>query len=114
MANTQNTSSRSANPFTRSCSFSSTYPHPSHPQIPRLQLHDRVASTRAESLGSPLRSNMSYAGNILEFGGGVSLGGLNGGYYSQHGLESPMSQPHFENCSIAYDGFGQQSKISFP
>ena len=57
----QHTSPRAPNPFAmRSSSFSSAY---QHPQIPRLQLHDRVGRARAESLQSPLRSSMSYTGN---------------------------------------------------
>ena len=56
----QNNSPRS-NPFSRSSSFGANFPHP---HIPRLQLHDRVSRTRADSLGSPLRSSMSYTGNL--------------------------------------------------
>ena len=56
----QNNSPRS-NPFSRSSSFGANFPHP---HIPRLQLHDRVTRTRADSLGSPLRSSMSYTGNL--------------------------------------------------
>lgn len=61
-----NSSPRSANPFIRSSSFSTTY-H-SYPQIPRLQIHDRMARSRAESLASPLRTSMSYTGNALDYG----------------------------------------------
>ena len=62
----QNTSPRSTNPFIRSSSFSTTF-HP-HSHIPRLQIHDRISRTRAESLASPLRSSMSYNGNALDYG----------------------------------------------
>jgi hypothetical protein len=56
-------SPRNANPFSnRSSSFSSNY-H-GHPHIPRLQLHDRANRSRAESLASPLRTSMSYTGNL--------------------------------------------------
>ena len=50
---------RSSNPFTRSNSFNSNL----HPSVPRLHLpHDRVSRSRAESLGSPLRTSTSYGG----------------------------------------------------
>ena len=56
-------SPRNTNPFsTRSSSFSSNF-H-GRPQIPRLQLHDRVNRSRADSLASPLRTSMSYTGNL--------------------------------------------------
>ena len=52
---------RGSDTYSRSSSISSTF----HPQIPRLHLaHDRLARTRAESLGSPLRSSMSYTGDL--------------------------------------------------
>lgn len=52
---------------------------PQYPQVPRLQLHDRMARTRAESLCSPLRTSMSYS---------------NDGTLSQSGVQ------HGENTSI--------------
>ncbi|KAF2843136.1 hypothetical protein M501DRAFT_926337 [Patellaria atrata CBS 101060] len=50
----------------------------SHPQIPRLQIHDRVVRTRAESLSSPLRTSMSY-------GNDANVNGQNG--HSLHALD---------------------------
>ena len=61
----QDASPKSTNPFIRSHSFSTTH-HP-YPHIPRLQIHDRVLRTRAESLASPLRSSMSYSGNAVDY-----------------------------------------------
>ena len=61
-----NASPRNPNPFARSSSFSAAYR--SHPHIPRLQIHDRITRSRADSLASPLRSSMSYTGNTLEYG----------------------------------------------
>lgn len=64
------TSPRGSNPFAnRSSSFSTNF-H-GHPNIPRLQLHERVNRSRAESLASPLRTSMSYTGS-LEFVSSVS------------------------------------------
>jgi len=52
---------RRSNPFAGGVSSPSTFT--SHPQIPRLQLHDRTLSrSRSESLSSPLRTSMSYGG----------------------------------------------------
>ena len=52
---------RNLNPYSRSGSISSTF----NPHVPRLPLaHDRLTRTRAESLGSPLRTSMSYTANI--------------------------------------------------
>lgn len=50
---------RRGNPFAPVTSPSS---FTSHPHIPRLQLQDRVARTRSESLTSPLRTSLSYPG----------------------------------------------------
>ena len=44
----------------RSSSFSNYHT----PRVPRLQLHDRMGRGRAESLASPLRTSMSYTGNL--------------------------------------------------
>ena len=52
---------RGTDPYSRSASISSNY----NPQIPRLHLaHERLTRTRAESLGSPLRTSMSYTGEL--------------------------------------------------
>jgi hypothetical protein len=54
-------SPRRSNPFANGVSSPSTFT--SHPQIPRLQLHDRnINRSRSESLSSPLRTSMSYGG----------------------------------------------------
>lgn len=93
----QHTSPRAPNPFTSRSSSFSTY---HHPQIPRLQLHDRIGRARAESLQSPLRSSMSYTGNALHYG---ETGGMSGSSNSGNGnlneepqstRESPSSQPY--------------------
>lgn len=52
-------SPRRPNPFVGGVTSAS--PFPQYPQVPRLQLHDRMARTRAESLCSPLRTSMSYS-----------------------------------------------------
>ena len=65
----QATSPRRSNPFMRSSSFSSNI-HTTSSHVPRLQLHERVTRTRAESLASPLRSSMSYTGSALNYGSG--------------------------------------------
>jgi hypothetical protein len=52
-------SPRRSNPFAPSSTTSFT----SHPQIPRLQMHDRnINRSRSESLTSPLRTSMGYGG----------------------------------------------------
>jgi hypothetical protein len=51
---------RRGNPFAGGLSSPSTFT--SHPQIPRLQMHDRDPRNRADSLNSPLRPNLSYTG----------------------------------------------------
>ncbi|KAF2097940.1 homeobox-domain-containing protein [Rhizodiscina lignyota] len=43
-------------------SFGSSSPYASHPHYPRLQLQDRLGRSRSESLSSPLRTSVSYAG----------------------------------------------------
>jgi hypothetical protein len=54
-------SPRRSNPFAGGVTSPSTFT--SHPQIPRLQLHDRgLNRSRSESLSSPLRTSMSYGG----------------------------------------------------
>ncbi|KAL1650396.1 hypothetical protein SLS58_001213 [Diplodia intermedia] len=53
------TSPRRPNPYVGAVPAPS--PYPQYPQVPRLQLHDRMARTRAESLCSPLRTSMSYS-----------------------------------------------------
>jgi hypothetical protein len=54
-------SPRRSNPFAGGVSSPSTFT--SHPQIPRLQLHDRLLNrSRSESIASPLRTSMSYGG----------------------------------------------------
>ncbi|KAF1986969.1 hypothetical protein K402DRAFT_60439 [Aulographum hederae CBS 113979] len=50
---------RRGNPFGN---VGSTPSYTSHPNIPRLQIHDRMQRTRSESLSSPLRTSMSYSG----------------------------------------------------
>lgn len=111
LSNSQTSSSRTSNPFTRSSSFSAGYPRTSHPQIPRLQLHDRVSRSRAESLGSPLRTSISYSGNPLDYGEGLSPTGMNLPYSShgQQSLGSPVPQSPLDNTSSPY-GIGNQSK----
>ncbi|KAF9631574.1 Homeobox [Lasiodiplodia theobromae] len=52
-------SPRRPNPFVGA--VPSPAPFPQYSQVPRLQLHDRVARARAESLCSPLRTSMSYS-----------------------------------------------------
>jgi hypothetical protein len=55
-------SPRRSNPFANGVNSPSTYT--SHPQIPRLQLHDKNFNrSRSESLSSPLRTSMSYGGH---------------------------------------------------
>ena len=57
----QPNSERNADQFHRSASISSSF----NPHIPRLHLaHDRLTRTRAESLGSPLRTSMSYTSDL--------------------------------------------------
>jgi hypothetical protein len=51
---------RRNNPFAGGVTSPSSFT--SHPQIPRLQLHDRVSRTRSEGLTSPLRTTLSYPG----------------------------------------------------
>lgn len=51
---------RRNNPFAGGLSSPSSFT--SHPQIPRLQMHDRDPRTRSESMTSPLRPNLSYPG----------------------------------------------------
>lgn len=109
LSNSQTSSPRTSNPFTRSSSFSAAYPRANHPQIPRLQLHDRVSRSRAESLGSPLRTSISYTGNPLDYGDGLSSSGMNIPYSSQHGLGSPVPQSPLDNTSAPY-GISSQSK----
>ena len=59
----QNAGERATDQYHRSASLSSNFnPHSSRPH----PAHDRLARTRAESLGSPLRTSMSYT-NDLEF-----------------------------------------------
>lgn len=49
---------RRNNPFAGGLSSPSTFT--SHPQIPRLQMHDRDPRSRPDSLNSPLRPALSY------------------------------------------------------
>jgi len=103
MPGSLNTSPRNSNPFTRSSSFSTAY---HHPQIPRLQLHDRVSRTRAESLGSPLRSSMSYTGNALDYRASHRTGVLASNYGQGQTVES---QQHSNSSRTRY-GMAHQSR----
>lgn len=102
----QNTSPRNTNPFARSSSFSSAY---HHPHIPRLQLHDRVSRARAESLGSPLRSSMSYTGNALDYGESQPQGVMSSTYDGRQPVEHQPPQPATESSTAPY-GLGHQSE----
>jgi hypothetical protein len=61
----EQTSDRRGNPFVAPPSPAGGPSFTSHPQIPRLQIHDRLQRTRSESLSSPLRTSMSYSGADL-------------------------------------------------
>ncbi|PGH13567.1 hypothetical protein AJ79_03560 [Helicocarpus griseus UAMH5409] len=99
--NPQVSASRHMNLFTRSSSFSNSYSHTSHPHVPRLQLHDSDTRSRAGSLGSPLRTSISYAQATLDYGAPESALGLSMPYgaptydspVSQASMESTLSQP---------------------
>jgi hypothetical protein len=54
-------SQRRGNPFAAG-NLSSPSTFTSHPQIPRLQMHDRDPRSRSDSMNSPLRPNLSYNG----------------------------------------------------
>jgi hypothetical protein len=58
------TSPRRSNPFTGSVTSGPATYGSHHPNIPRLQLHDRINRTRSESLHSPLRTTMTYDGSL--------------------------------------------------
>jgi hypothetical protein len=106
----QSTSPRYTNPFVRSSSFSTAY-HP-NPHIPRLHLQDRMVRNRAESLGSPLRSSMSYTGNALDYGGSQpATANLSPAYdmSMQPGTEHHIPQPVPESAAHPY-GLGYQSQ----
>ena len=105
-----NTSPRNSNPFTRSSSFSTAY---HHPQIPRLQLQDRVSRSRAESLGSPLRSSMSYTGNALGYGAAQPPNLVPSSYDSRPVMET-HNRSHHQEHSVAPYGLGHQSMHLFP
>ena len=51
---------RRSNPFGGALGSPSTFT--SHPQVPRLQMHDRDPRSRPEGLTSPLRPTLSYPG----------------------------------------------------
>jgi len=51
---------RRSNPFAGGLTSPSSFT--SHPQIPRLQMHDRDPRNRSDSLTSPLRPTLSYPG----------------------------------------------------
>lgn len=104
LPSSQNTSPRSGNPFTRSSSFSTAY---HHPQLPRLQLHDRVTRTRAESLGSPLRSSMSYTGSALNYSTSQTTGPLVPNSDQRQIIES-QSVPQPLQAPMAPYGLGPQ------
>ncbi|KAK2794168.1 hypothetical protein FQN52_009250 [Onygenales sp. PD_12] len=100
ISNPQTSAPRHMNMFSRSSSFSNSYSHTSHPHIPRLQLHDRDARSRAGSLGSPLR--VSYTSAALDYGApdpttlglGMSYGGQS--------YDSPVSQTSMESKGEPY------------
>ena len=97
----QATSPRRANPFMRSSSFSSNvHSTPSH--IPRLQLHERVARTRAESLASPLRSSMSYTGSALNYGSGYGSSHEPSSASHSQATLSPWEPPKGSALDISY------------
>ncbi|MCJ1311771.1 hypothetical protein MMC25_005444 [Agyrium rufum] len=77
---TNQPTSRRPSPFIRSTSFTTGF-H-ANPHVPRLQTHDRVTRTRAESLASPLRTSMSYNGNSFDFGAGHDAGSPSLSQYS--------------------------------
>ncbi|PGH11434.1 hypothetical protein AJ80_07113 [Polytolypa hystricis UAMH7299] len=81
---------RHMNMFSRSSSFSNAYSQ-THPQIPRLQLHDRAVRSRAGSLNSPLRASISYTTATLDYGVADAPIGLNVGY-NGHSFDNPTSQ----------------------
>lgn len=54
-------SPRRNNPFSGSLGPASTFT--SHPQVPRLHIHDRPGQNRSDSVHSPLRSGLSYSSN---------------------------------------------------
>ena len=99
-------------PFSRPSSFSSHY-YPHYAQIPRLQLHDRVNRSRAESLGSPLKSSMSYTGNSTEYpsypqpppGAVQTIDG-------RHIIDRNQYQPPSEHWQNPY-GLGHHGKFLF-
>ncbi|KAE9985269.1 hypothetical protein BLS_009012 [Venturia inaequalis] len=86
-------SPRRSNPFAPSPTTTFT----SHPQIPRLQLHDRsINRSRSESISSPLRTSMSY-----------------GGPENNHGLSTPPlgNDPQTQNGMLPY-GLGYSNSYS--
>lgn len=56
-------SPRRNHPFLGSVNSGPVY-SPHHPHVPRLQIHDRLGRSRSESLQSPLRTSISYAGEF--------------------------------------------------
>jgi hypothetical protein len=54
-------SPRRNNPFSGSLGPTSTFT--SHPQVPRLHIHDRPGQPRSDSVQSPLRSGLTYSAN---------------------------------------------------
>jgi hypothetical protein len=97
-------SPRRSNPFAGSPTTTFT----SHPQIPRLQLHDRsINRSRSESISSPLRTSMSYGGP--ETNHGLSTPPLGNDSQGQNGMlpyglgysysSMPSSMPGFQATS---------------
>ena len=97
----QATSPRRANPFMRSGSFSSNV-HSTPSQIPRLQLHERVSRTRAESLASPLRSSMSYTGSALNYGSNYGSSHQPTGTSHSQATSSPWEPPKGSALDVSY------------
>ena len=112
-AMSQNSSCRGTNPFNRSNSVSTTY-H-TYPHIPKLQIHDRVSRTRAESLASPLRSSMSYTANASEFGDSQSFDNAMSSPHgsSTHESSEPARSMSFDAVNLSYNtGFSREFTLT--
>ncbi|KAI9833137.1 MAG: hypothetical protein M1819_003759 [Sarea resinae] len=82
MSGSGNISPKNTNPFVGAGPGDPSSGVTSPPQIPRLQIHDRVFGARAESIASPLRTSMSYTGTSLE----------HGQFHPNSQLRGPLSQ----------------------
>jgi hypothetical protein len=99
ISNPLSTGPRGANPFNRQ-SNESYQIHPQTRHQPRplqpLSLRETISRSRSESLQSPLRSNMSWKGNSLDYAdypGGPSSPSLTGRQQSTYQQDQPGSNP---------------------